>query len=146
MAEDLTKIYDDIYNKAIAASRKKFKHRRKRPGKPTLLNPHRKYHEESVLYKKRMESFSKPTDHVKKILSDEHKLRISHSLRAKWVLVDPKGRLHRTGNLKSFCRKHRLSYDCLSKVARGLHQTHQGWICRKIDSYGENLKKLLKNV
>jgi hypothetical protein len=90
--------------------------------------------------------------HLGRNLSQEHKNKISQSktgiafsqqhknkmsqvrLRYLYELIDPRGEIYITDNMRGFAKQYGLSYGALGKVAQGKANHHKGWTGRIVES------------
>ena len=66
--------------------------------------------------------------------TDEQKNKIKTKLSKKWIVVDPKGIIHKINiDFKKFCLDNNLTYNSMLLVSRGKRHQHKGWKCIKND-------------
>ena len=52
----------------------------------------------------------------------------------KYMVIAPDGTQYTVQGLRAFCSQHNLKIAAMSKVARGIHTHHKGWVCEEIMS------------
>lgn len=63
--------------------------------------------------------------------TDKAREKISNAKSSKWEITDPKGIVHLTYHLKTYCKNNQLSYRCMLNVAKGNQSNHKNFKCIK---------------
>lgn len=73
--------------------------------------------------------------------------RFKRAVAKTWIITTPRGRQLTVKNLRTFCRKHKLQYATMIRIAQGkLLQTAGGWTCRKSDMSEKEWKRLRTRI
>lgn len=67
-------------------------------------------------------------------LSDKVKQKMAKRSSKSWIIILPNGTTKTIKGLKTFCKKNKLSYGCMQKIAYEKRLTnHKGFSCRKME-------------
>jgi len=66
-------------------------------------------------------------------LTAKHREGIAKAMCKAWEIRSPTGKNHLVYNLKAWCLKKGLNYNCMVGVSTGRQKQHRGFTCKRLD-------------